>query len=37
MRDEPDYVEIEGVIEAETDLAILVNTDDDNPTWIPKS
>jgi hypothetical protein len=37
MRDEPEYVEIEGVIEAETDLAVLVSVDDDEPTWIPKS
>lgn len=37
MREEPEYVEIEGVIEAETELAVLVSTDDDDPTWIPKS
>jgi hypothetical protein len=37
MRDEPEYVEIEGVIEAETSLAVLINTDGDDPTWIPKS
>jgi hypothetical protein len=32
-----DYVEIEGVIEHETDLAVLVSTGDDDPVWIPKS
>jgi hypothetical protein len=32
-----DTVDIEGVIEHETDMAVLVNTGNDEPVWIPKS
>jgi hypothetical protein len=37
MEESMDYVEIEGVIEHETDLAVLVSAGDDEPVWIPKS